>query len=145
MQLYNPQILRWSTQIEHTQPLAPPFFSSEKHSRVCGSHISVQARIENNCITAISWQPGLCALGQAALGLLSGHILGLSYTEFTKLHQTMHTMIASGTGSFENKYEDFNILEIIHDHPSRHASVLLAFEAIEEIFLQAKRSKENGG
>lgn len=134
MQLYTPEILRLATRVRFESPLEPPYHEASGRSRVCGSHMDVRVRFDGNKIAAVSWSYSLCATGQACLGLLSGHVLGLTIYELTCLYEGMQTMLKTGEVTFDPHFEDFAVLKPAHKVPSRHGSILLPLECLLRAF-----------
>lgn len=128
--LYSADILRWSTQIGHTAPIEAPYTEIGRRSRVCGSHMTVRARLQGGVITAFSWDLHLCAMGQATAGMLSPHILGLTSEVLSDLDARFRTLIKTGQAQFSAPFEAFSALALLQDYPARQPSALLPFDCL---------------
>ena len=91
-------------------------------------------RVTDGTIVALSWDLHLCAVGQAVVGILSQHVLGMTRSEFQDLDQRFRSMIQTGVASFPDKFEDFSLLQPVADYPPRHGSALLAFDCLTQLF-----------
>ncbi len=138
-ELYNTDILRWTTRIPHTQALEAADISVTKTSRICGSRISVDAVVEHGVITAYSQQVKACALGQASAAIVGQHVVGLSAVELADIAARFRTMVKTGVVDFPEKWADLGLLSPVYDHPGRRGSVLLPFECLEAVFAQSEQ------
>lgn len=134
MQLYDKNILRWSTKLDHIDPIVDFDKEINRRSRVCGNHMSMRAKVKNNVITDFSWDISLCALGQAAAAILSQHLVGLSREEYQTIDSGMRQMVQNGVIDLPAKFADLSCLSVVHDHPGRWSSVLLPFDCLAELF-----------
>ena len=134
MMLYDPKILRWATHIKHTNPIDAPTVKVSKRSRVCGSHMSVQALVEDGKISDLFWDLNLCAVGQAVAGVLSDHVIGLDQAEFDSVDAAFRDLVQTGHASFSENFSALADLEVIKDYPSRHGSALLPFDCLKAVF-----------
>ncbi len=137
-ELYNTEILRLTTQIPHQERLSAPDVTATKTSRICGSRITADARLQNSVITSFGQEVKACALGQAAAAIVGEQVIGLSETELEDISARFRHMIKTGAGTFPEKWQKLSLLAAVKDHPGRHGSVMLPFEVLEQIFLDAR-------
>ncbi|MBL4790773.1 MAG: iron-sulfur cluster assembly scaffold protein [Kordiimonadaceae bacterium] len=134
-ELYNTDILRWTTRIPHTERLARADVTVTKTSRICGSRISVDATLSSDGkITAYGQEVKACALGQASAAIVGQHALGLGADELDDIAERFRTMVHTGKVDFPEKWQDLALLAPVFDHPGRRGSVMLPFECLEGVF-----------
>lgn len=138
-ELYNTDILRWTTKIPHTERLEGECLHVTKTSRICGSRINADARIEGGVIAEFGQEVKACALGQASAAIVGQHVIGLSEEEFTEIAEQFRHMVKTGEANFPEKWVDLGLLAPVKDHPGRHGSVMLPFEVLEGVFMVAEQ------
>lgn len=129
--LYSEKIL----EIAGNQPipgrLADPHASARRVSRVCGSIIEVDLRVEGGVITAYGHEVQACALGQTAAAIVATHIVGSPAEEFRRVRDEMLAMLkADGAPPAGERWGDLKYLEAVRDYRPRHTSTLLVFDAV---------------
>lgn len=135
-ELYNTDILRWTTRIPHTVRLVDADVTVTKTSRICGSRISVDAVVSRGAISAFGQEVKACALGQASAAIVGQNVLGLTSDELADIAERFRTMVQTGQVDFPKKWADLALLAPVVDHPGRHGSVLLPIECLEGIFAE---------
>jgi len=140
-ELYNTDILRWTTRIPYTERLVDADITVTKTSRICGSRISMDAIIRRGEIIAFGQEVKACALGQASAAIVGQHVMGLTSGELDNIAARFRAMVKTGTTDFPAKWADLALLAPVVDHPGRHGSVLLPFECLEGIFSGAEQAK----
>jgi NifU-like protein involved in Fe-S cluster formation len=133
-ELYNTDILRWTTRIPHPERLAVADATVVKTSRICGSRISVDARVSGGVITDFGQEVKACALGQAAAAIVGQHVIGLTAAELDDIAARFRHMVRTGEADFPEKWADLALLAPVWEHPGRHGSVMLPFECLEGVF-----------
>ncbi|MBT8472937.1 MAG: iron-sulfur cluster assembly scaffold protein, partial [Marinicaulis sp.] len=100
-------------------------------SRICGSEVTVDIKVESDRIEDFAMIAKACALGQAAASIVARNIVGARLGEFFELRDQMRAMLKDGgpppTGE---RWKDLAVLETVRDYPQRHTSTLLVFEAV---------------
>ncbi len=139
-ELYNTDILRWTTKIPHTVRLQVADVTVTKTSRICGSRISVDARLSGGAIAEFGQDVKACALGQAAAAIVGQHAIGLTASELDDVAARFRQMIKTGEPDFPEKWADLALLAPVWEHPGRHGSVMLPFECLEGVFADAETS-----
>jgi len=140
-ELYNTDILRWTTRIPHTERLVDADVTVTKTSRVCGSRISVDAKLSRGTIVAFGQDVKACALGQASAAIVGHHVMGLTAGELAEVAECFRRMVKTGEADFPAKWKDLALLAPVTDHPGRHGSVLLPFECLEGVFADAEHAE----
>lgn len=137
-ELYHNRVLELAADIPHGQRLAGPDGSSLKVSRVCGSTVQVDVKLDaEGRISAIGVDPKACALGQAATSILARAGMGKSLAEIIAARDALKAMLKDGAEPPSGDFWELRHLAPVRDYPPRHASTLLAFEAAVEAMEQA--------
>ena len=130
--LYTASILRLAANMPRAGRLDAPDASSEKVSRLCGSRVLVDLRLEGDRVADFAQEVKACALGQAAAAVLGAQVVGARVDEIETARDQLRAMLKSGGAPPEGRFTDLKVLEPVKDYPARHASTLLAFEAAAE-------------
>ena len=130
--LYSARLLRLAAETPRLGRLADPDASSEKVSRLCGSRIVVDVKVEDGRVTDFAQEVKACALGQASASVLGAHVLGASLSELETTRDVFRAMLKAGGAPPEGRFADLAMLAPVKDYPARHTSTLLAFEAVAE-------------
>lgn len=130
-ELYHNRILELAAGIPHVGRLADAEGSVLKVSRVCGSTVNVDVKLDaaGERVIAIAVDPKACALGQASTSILAEHAVGASVEEIRAARDALRDMLKQGAPPPEGRFWELRHLEPVADYPPRHASTLLAFEA----------------
>ena len=130
--LYHNRVLELAADIPYVGTLDDAHGSATKVSRICGSTVRVDVRMsdDGNTIDAIAVDPKACALGQAATAILSEHAIGATYDELVKARDQLKAMLKDGAEPPRGRFWELRHLEGVRDYPPRHASTMLAFEAV---------------
>jgi NifU-like protein involved in Fe-S cluster formation len=128
--IYNDLILELAADIPRLGRLASPDASAKAHSRLCGSTVVVDIRLERGRISDFGHDVKACALGQASSSLMARHIVGATPEELIALRETMIAMLKADGPPPSGKWADFAVLEPVRDYKPRHASTLLTFDAV---------------
>lgn len=138
--LYHNRVLELAADIPYAGRLADAEGHSLKVSRVCGSTMEVDVKLDaEGRIAAFAIEPKACALGQAAASILAREAIGKSLQEIRAGRDRLRAMLKEG-GEPPTQGEPFwelRHLAPVRDYAPRHASTLLAFEAAVEAMEQA--------
>lgn len=135
-ELYNKEILRWSTRLTAEKSLPDAQAHAQKTSRICGSRLTVDVRFEGGVIVDYAQDVKACALGQASAAIVAAGAVGLDEASFTDLKTRFVHMLDTGEADFPTNWADLAILAPVFEHPARRGSVMLPFECLEDIFNQ---------
>jgi len=130
--LYSARILKLAANMPRAGRLAAPDASSEKISKLCGSRVVVDLRLEDDRVVDFAQEVKACALGQAAAAVLGEHVIGSRVDEIESARDQLRAMLKAGGPAPEGRFVELKALEPVKDYPARHASTLLAFEAAAE-------------
>jgi NifU-like protein involved in Fe-S cluster formation len=137
MTLYNNQILKLATSTANFKRLLEPHASVEKRSPVCGSRVTVDVRLDAlGQIDALGLEVRACALGQASAALMAASAHGRSIDELDYARDALAGFLAD-TREDPGAWPGLEIFAPAVPHRARHASILLAFEAVAEAAREA--------
>ena len=129
--LYSDDLLDAASTIPAERRLDDADASSKKISRVCGSEIEVDIKLDNGVVADFGLSARACALGQAAASLVARSIVGATPAALRRLRDEMRLMLKEGAPPpADERWIDLAKLQGIRDYPQRHASTLLVFDAI---------------
>lgn len=127
--VYNRKILELAGNIPRLGRLAAAQASATRHSRLCGSTITVDLVLDGERVADYAHEVKACALGQAAASVLARHIIGATTAEVRQARDALHAMLKENGAPPGGRFEEAAVLEPIRDYKARHASTMLAFEA----------------
>lgn len=128
--LYHNRVLELAADIPNLGTLDEPHGSARKVSRICGSEVQVDIRLNTagTHIEAIAVDPKACALGQASASILSGNAAGASIDEIISAREALRAMLKDDAEPPRGRFHELRSLAGVADYPPRHASTLLAFD-----------------
>ncbi len=129
-ELYSREILRRTTELMHVGHLDQPQATSDQVSKLCGSTIHVELNMVGDTVTEFAQQVKACALGQAAAAIVSQQIVGATKAEVFAARDSLRALLKGESAEFPKRFDDLKILSNVKDYPARHASTLLALEAV---------------
>lgn len=130
-EIYNSKIMELAADIPRAKRLVSPQGSATAHSKLCGSTITVDVRLENGRVAEFGQLVKACLLGQAAASVMGREIVGSTPQELIEVGNTMRRMLKEGGDPPSGRWADLAVLQPVKDHKARHASTLLVFEAVE--------------
>jgi len=129
--LYNDRIIELAAAIPPALKLANPDASASAHSKLCGSTIAVDLKLEGDTIADYGQTVRACLLGQASASIVAKNIVGTKISELRDVAARMRRMLKENGPPPDGRWSDLAVLEPVRDVKVRHASTLLVFEAIE--------------
>lgn len=127
--LYSGRVLELAAFIPHVGHLDAPDGRSHKVSRLCGSEVSVDVKMDGELVSAFAIDPKACALGQASASVLARNIIGVGRTEVAMARDQFRAMLKLGAPPPDGFFWELRYLQAVADYPPRHTSTLLAFDA----------------
>src|SRR3990170_1123532 len=92
-EVYNKRILELAANIERLRRLEAPDATATALSRLCGSKVTVDIRMEGDVVTEFGHEVRACALGQASSSLMARHVVGSRADELRELRRQMYAML----------------------------------------------------
>ena len=141
--VYNTRILDLAGNIPRIGRLSAPDASATAHSKLCGSTVTVDVKMDGAAVTDFAHDVKACALGQASSSLMARHVVGATAEELRALRETVRKMLKENGPVPDGKWADFAVLEPVRDYKARHASTLLTFEAVVNAIdqIESKRAQ----
>ena len=128
--IYNRRILELAADIPRLGRLPAPEASASKHSKLCGSTVTVDLTTKDGRVTEFAHDVKACALGQASSSLMARHVVGASAEELRNVRESMRAMLKENGPAPGGAWADLAVLEPVRDFKARHASTLLTFDAV---------------
>ena len=142
--VYNRHILEHAGSIPRIGRLDHPDATATAHSRLCGSTVTVDLKMDGDGVTDFAHDVRACALGQASSSIMARHVVGSNAAELRALRETVRKMLKESGAPPQGKWADIAVLEPVRDYKARHASTLLTFDAVVSAIdkIEAKRKDE---
>jgi NifU-like protein involved in Fe-S cluster formation len=144
-EVYNKRIIELAGTIPRIGRLPDPSASATAHSRLCGSTVTVDLKMDGDTVTDFAHDVKACALGQASSSIMARHVIGSKAAELRQLRETVRKMLKeNGEPPRDGKWADIAVLEPVRYYKARHASTLLTFDAVVDAIgqIEAKRAAD---
>lgn len=129
-EIYNRQILQFAGTIPRLGRLDTPDATATAHSRLCGSTVTVDLKMDGDVVTDFSHEVRACALGQASSAIMAKNVVGATADELRSVRETMRRMLKENGPPPEGRFGELRLLEPVRDYKARHASTMLTFDAV---------------
>ena len=139
--LYNTDILTLSASLKN-ESLDAPDSTARKVSKLCGSWLEVDVKMEGDIVSDVAQRVQACALGQSSAAILKEGIVGASLEEITEARDALREMLKGDGEAPKGRFEKLELLKGVKAYPARHTSTLLAFEAAVEAVEMAVGDKK---
>ena len=143
--VYNTRILELAGNIPRIGRLADADASATAHSKLCGSTVTVDLKMDDDTVTDFAHEVKACALGQASSSIMARHVVGAKAGELRALREAVRKMLKENAAPpKDGKWADIAVLEPVRDYKARHASTLLTFDAVVDAIgkIEAKRAAQ---
>lgn len=140
--VYNRRILELAGNIPRIGRLPNPDASATAHSRLCGSTVTVDLKMDGETVVDFAHEVKACALGQASSSIMARNVIGARAAELRDLRETVRRMLKEhGPPPNGERWSDIAVLEPVRDYKARHASTMLTFDAVVAAIdqIEAKR------
>lgn len=131
-EIYSRRILELAANIPRLGRLPDAQGSATAHSKLCGSTVTVDVKLDGDVVSDFAHEVRACALGQATSSFMAEHIVGTPVAELRHLRETMRAMLKENGAPPSGKWEDLKVFEPVRDYKARHHSTMLTFEAVVE-------------
>jgi NifU-like protein involved in Fe-S cluster formation len=132
IKLYSARILALAADIPHHGRLAAPQGSARRRSPLCGSTVTADVMLRDGRVAEFAQDVKACALGQASAAILGQAAVGRSLAELQTARDSLRAMLKDEGPVPAAPFEGYEVLLPARDYKNRHASILLALEAICE-------------
>ncbi len=139
--IYNKRILGFAGSIARLGRLPAADASATAHSRLCGSTVTVDLKMNGDVVTDFAHEVKACALGQASSAIMAQNVVGATADELRHVRDTMRRMLKENGSPPAGRFADLAFLEPVRDYKARHASTMLTFDAVVDAIgqIEAKR------
>jgi NifU-like protein involved in Fe-S cluster formation len=137
--VYNAKILGFAGNIGRIGRLPDADASATAHSRLCGSTVTIDLKMQDGIVTDFAHEVKACALGQASSSIMAANVVGASADELRTVRETMRKMLKESGTPPEGRFADLKYLEPVRDFKARHASTMLTFDAVVDAIGQIER------
>ena len=141
--IYNKRILGFAGSIPRLGRLDAPDASATAHSRLCGSTVTVDLKMDGNMVADFAHEVKACALGQASSAIMAHHVIGADADSLREVRETMRKMLKENGPPPGGRFEDLKFLEPVRDYKARHASTMLTFDAVVDAIEQIEAKAAN--
>ena len=141
-EVYNRRILELAAAIPRIGRLEQPDASATALSKLCGSTVTIDLKMDGDTVTDFAHEVKACALGQASSSIMARNIVGSKASELKALREGVRKMLKeNGAPPATGKWTDIAVLEPVRGYKARHASTLLTFDAVVDAIdqIEAKR------
>ena len=142
--IYNTKILELAGNIPRIGRLAAPDASARAHSRLCGSTVTVDVKMDNGKVSDFAHDVKACALGQASSSIMARNVVGATPEELRGLRERMLKMLKENGPPPEGRWSDLRYLEPVRDYKARHTSTMLTFDAVVDAVNQIEEKRAAG-
>src|ERR1700675_1505399 len=115
--IYNKRILEFAGNIPRIGRLASPDASATAHSKLCGSTVTIDIKMDGDTVTDFAHEVNACALGQASSSIMARNVVGAKAGELRSLREQVRRMLKeNGAPPPNGKWVDIAVLEPVRDH-----------------------------
>jgi NifU-like protein involved in Fe-S cluster formation len=129
-EVYNRRILELAGNIPRLGRLNDPDATATAHSKLCGSTVTVDLKMDGDTVTDFAHEVKACALGQASSAIMAQQVVGSNAAELRGLRENVRKMLKENGAAPAGKWGDIAVLEPVRDYKARHASTMLTFDAV---------------
>src|SRR6202162_2351993 len=141
-EVYNSRILELAGNIPRPGRLPAPDATATAHSKLCGSTVTVDLKMDGETVTDFAHDVKACALGQASSSIMARNIVGARADELRKLREDVRRMLKeNGAPPATGRWADIAVLEPVRDYKARHASTMLTFDAVVDAIGQIEAQR----
>lgn len=138
IKLYSARILAMAAEMPRVGRLSAPHATVMRRSPLCGSTVTVDVAVEDGRVADYGQDVKACALGQAAASVVGANAVGRTRAEVEAARDALRAMLKEGGPVPGAPWDGFEVLRPARDYRNRHASILLAIEALAEALAEAE-------
>ena len=141
-EVYNRRIIELAGTSPRIGRLAEPDATAKAVSKLCGSTVTIDLKMDGDTVTDFAHEVKACALGQASSSIMARNIVGANADELRRLREDVRRMLKENAAPpAYGRWADIAVLEPVRDYKARHASTMLTFDAVVSAIdqIEAKR------
>jgi len=138
IKLYSGRILALAADIPHLGRLPAPQGTAKRRSPLCGSTVTADVVMRDGRVAEFAQDVKACALGQASAAVLGQVALGRTRAEVEAARDALKAMLKDASPVPPAPFDGFEVLLPARDYKNRHASILLAIEALSDAIAAAE-------
>jgi NifU-like protein involved in Fe-S cluster formation len=142
--VYNSRILELAGNIPRLGRLSTPDASATAHSKLCGSTVTIDIKMDGDTVTDFAHDVKACALGQASSSIMAQHVIGARADELRAIRENVRRMLKENGAPPSGKWADIAVLEPVRDYKARHASTMLTFDAVVSAIDKIEEQRRSG-
>ena len=128
--LYSKRILALAADIPHAGLLEDADGRSTQRSPLCGSTVTADVRLRDGHIGDLGLDVKACALGQASASILGRVAVGMTRDQIAEGREALRAMLKDGAEPPAAPFDGLEVLKPARDYRNRHASIMLAWDAV---------------
>jgi NifU-like protein involved in Fe-S cluster formation len=132
IKLYSGRILALAADIPHLGRLEAPDATVKRRSPLCGSTVTVDVKMRDGKVADLAQDVKACALGQAAAAVTGAAAMGATVDQLNTARDQLRAMLKGKGPVPDAPFDGFEVLTPAVQYKNRHASILLAIEALAE-------------
>src|SRR4030088_446064 len=140
--IYNKRIIELAGNIPRLGRLPGPDASATAHSKLCGSTVKIDLKMEGPVVTDFAHDVKACALGQASSSIMARQVVGSTASELRGLRETGRQMLKENGKPPPGQRAGIALLEPVRDYKARHASTMLTFDAVVDAISQIEAKEK---
>ena len=140
--IYNKKIIEFAGNIPRIGRLSDADASATAHSRLCGSTVTVDVKLQGDEVIDFAHEVKACALGQASSSIMARNIVGSKTGELRQVREAMRRMLKENGAPPNGRWGDLKYLEPVRDFKARHASTMLTFDAVVQAIDKIEAEEE---
>src|SRR5215469_10612578 len=111
-EVYNKRIIELAGTIPRLGRLPAPDASATALSKLCGSTVTVDLKMDGDTVTDFAHEVKACALGQASSSIMARSVVGSNAAELKELRDAVRRMLKEGgMPPASGKWKDIAVLE----------------------------------
>src|SRR5258705_6968603 len=117
--IYNKRIIELAGNIPRLGRLAAPDASATAHSKLCGSTVKVDLKMDGPLVTDFAHDVKACALGQASSSIMARNVVGSTAGGLRELPETARQMLKEKGRPPQRKWGHIALLQPVRHYKAR--------------------------
>jgi SUF system NifU family Fe-S assembly protein len=130
--LYQKGVLRHAAAARRSGRLNDAHGSATLDNPLCGDRVTIDVKVKDGTVRDISQDVKACVLCQACASILCENAIGADRETLEDVRAQVTAMLKGGGAAPQDGWDALKVFAPVADHKSRHACVLLPFEAAEQ-------------